>query len=47
MDVFSVSEQIVFKGHKLFLERGILAVPEQKRGKSLLADIAQLEEAFY
>ena len=33
--------------NKLCLERGILAVPEPKGGKSLPADIAQLEEAFY
>ena len=47
MDVFDVSEHIVRKAHKLCLERGILAVPEPKRRKSLPAHIAQQVEAFY
>ena len=47
MDVFGVSKDIVRKARKLGLGRGILAVPEPKRGKSLPADIAQLAEAFY
>ena len=47
IDVFGVSEHIVCKACKLCLEKGILAVPEQKRGKSLPADIVQLVQAFY
>ena len=47
MDVFGVSEHIVCKACKLCLERGILAVPKPKRGKSFPADIAQLVEAIY
>jgi len=47
MDVFGVSEYIVKKAHKLCSEKGILAVPEPKWGKSLPDDIVQLVEAFY
>ena len=47
MDVFGVSEYIVCKACKLCLERGILTVPEPKKGQFLLADIAQLVKAFY
>ena len=47
MDVFGVSELIVHKACKLCPERGILAVPEPKRGKSLPADLVQLVKAFY
>ena len=46
MDVFGVSEHIVHKAYKMCLERGILAVPEPRKGKSLPVDIAQLVEAF-
>ena len=47
MKMFGVSEHFVPKAHKLCLERGILAEPDPKRGKSLPAYIAQLGEAFY
>ena len=40
-------EHIECKAHKLCSERGILAVPEPKRGKSLPADLVQLVKAFY
>ena len=45
--VMDVSVHIVHKARKLCLEKDILAVPEQKRGKSLPADIVQLVQASY
>ena len=47
MDVFGVLDHTVCKACKLYLEKGILAMSEPKRGKSLPADIAQLVEAFH
>ena len=47
MDAFGVSKHILPKACELCLERGILAVPEPKRGKALPAKIAQLVKAFY
>ena len=46
MDIFNVSEHIVWKACKFSLERGILTVPESKREKSVLVDIVQVVEAF-
>ena len=47
MDVFGVTEHFVCKAHKFCSERGILAEPEPKWGKSLPTDSALLVEAFY
>ena len=44
---FSVSEYLIRKARELKHEKGILAVPNPKRGKTLLAETVLLVTAFY